>query len=82
MLYVPIAIMTPFFLLGLRSVRRFVWAGIFSTLIIALLTVGVLSSANPEIIGETFLGNLEDSARIDLNKRIARGLGFLTGSSF
>jgi hypothetical protein len=79
MLYGPIAIMTPFFLLGLRSVRRFAWAGIFSTLIIALLTVCVLSSANPEIIGKTFLGNLEERALIDLNKRIARGLGFLTG---
>jgi hypothetical protein len=79
MLYGPIAIMTPFFLLGLRSVRRFAWAGIFSILTFGFLTLFVLSLANPEIIGETLLGNLEERALTDLNKRVARGFGFLTG---
>lgn len=79
-LYGPIAALTPFLLLWTRSLRRFVRATVLSVVVVAMLAVIALNLFSLESAPETIFTNLDDWALTDLNKRVSRGLGFLTGS--
>jgi len=78
-LYCPIAFITPFVLLGLRSIRRFVGKVFIFAVLITIVLISALNRSHSEVTTETFFGHLDRLALIDLKKRISRGLGFLTG---
>jgi len=79
MIYCPVAVITPFFLLGLRSLGRFVKSIVFSATIFILLTISALYWINPEAVTDTTLERLGSRGYVDIVKRINRGLGFITG---
>lgn len=78
-LYCPIALMTPFFLLGVRSIGRLFRKVFPFVVLMTIVFIAALNWSYSEVTTETFFGHLDRLALMDLNKRISRGLGFFTG---
>ncbi len=78
-MYGPLAVGAPFFLLLIRSQRRFARAIIGATIVSALLLAVGVNVLSQDVINSTIYSSLDDTALQYAANRMERGVGFLTG---